>query len=56
MRVSDFIRELKNYRQDQKIEIECPNGLMVDPRIKVQHENPMDPFSKPTGYVVTWRD
>jgi hypothetical protein len=56
MTVAELIRELSSYQQDKEIEIECPNGLMVRPRIKRYCETMAD-IGKPTkSYVVTWRD
>jgi hypothetical protein len=57
MKLSQFIRELSNYQQDREIEIECPNGLMVDPRIKIGRINPYnDGFGPVESYVISWRD
>jgi hypothetical protein len=56
MTIGELIRELSNYPKDKEIEIECPNGLLVRPRIKVMRES-LSAFSEPVkSYVITWQD
>lgn len=56
MKISELIRKLRNYDRNKEIQIECPNGLMVQPRVKRYIETMAD-IGKPTkSYVVTWRD
>jgi hypothetical protein len=55
MTIGALVRELKGYPQDVEIEIECPNGMLVDPKIKFIHEDSMNPCSKVLGYVLTGR-
>jgi len=54
MKMKDFIMMCLNYHLDMDVEIECPNGLLVEPSIKIKHEYPMNPFSPVVGYVVSW--
>jgi hypothetical protein len=56
MEVKDLIRELKTYSLGKKIEIECPNGLLVNPKIKVIHLRQWDMGSPIISYVITWQD
>jgi len=57
MKVKDFIVELQNNcQEDLDINIECPNGLLVKPQIKVDHEVRCNPFSPKVGYVISWRN
>ena len=56
MKMKDFAFDCAQYQRDLDVEIECPNGFMVSPKIKLKHENPMNPFSPVVGYVVSWRD
>ncbi len=56
MKIRDLCNMLEEYCQEDEIEIECPNGLLVDSIIKARHEPKMAIFTKPVGYVISWRD
>ena len=54
MNTKDLIKALQRIspdKQDLPIRIECPNGLMVEPKIKLQFADPMDIFSKKAKVV-----
>jgi hypothetical protein len=54
--IGQLIRELSWYPKDKEIEIECPNGLLVRPRIKVMRDS-LFAFKYPVkSYVITWQD
>ena len=55
MTIGQLIRDLNCYPKDREIEIECPNGLLVEPSIKRISENPLDPCSAVISYVITWQ-
>ena len=51
------LHQLAQNKQDLPVRIECPNGLMVEPKIKMEFANPKDLFSKKAkvvGLVLTW--
>lgn len=57
--VNDFIKELQSISEDKRelpIIIQCPNGLEVEPRIKMKFENYGSPLlgDKLESMVVTW--
>jgi hypothetical protein len=56
MKIESLINVLQNLSPGREIEIECPNGLLVDPSIKRIRENPMDPSSKLLSYVISWQN
>ena len=56
MKRNDLIRMLRGLRNDLDIKIECPNGLLVNPSIKIMRKNPLDIFSEPECLVLSWRD
>jgi len=61
MTVNEFILELQSISTDKKelpIIIQCPNGLEVEPKIKMKFENYGSPLlgDKLEAMVITWRD
>lgn len=56
MTIKEFIKVLRNYPQNAEIEIECPNGLLVEPKIKNNYVVDYDTTCGIIGYVVSWRD
>jgi hypothetical protein len=55
VRIDKLITLLEGYPKDAEIQIECPNGLLVDPKVLNIHEKDFDFSSKITGYVLGWR-
>lgn len=55
MKIEQLIRLLKTYPLDQEIEIECPNALLVEPKIKNYRED-LTNWNKPLKYVISWRE
>jgi len=61
MTVNEFILELQSISTDKKelpIIIQCPNGLEVEPKIKMKFENYGSPLlgDKLEAILITWRD
>jgi len=56
MTIGELVRELKGYPMDKDIEVECPNGMTVSPRIKYRRAKLYDSSSAVTGYIITWRE
>lgn len=55
MTVGEFIRDLQAYPLDMLIEIECPNGLLVEPQVKYVRETPFVYNSAIKSLVLTGR-
>ena len=58
MKVKSLIAELKNLNQDKEVKLECPNGLLVDPKIKnhLLERYPVNYSQKNIKeYVLTWQ-
>jgi hypothetical protein len=54
MTVKQLIRSLNSLQQDKNIEVECPNGLLVDPDIKYFRQNPFDGDKFALKYIITY--
>jgi hypothetical protein len=58
--INDFIKELQRISEDKRnlpLVIDCPNGLEVNPVIKMRWDNPMEMLEKqPDKMVITWKD
>lgn len=57
--INDFIKELESISEDKKklpLIIQCPNGLEVEPQIKMKFENYGNPLlgDKLEAMVITW--
>lgn len=60
MTVNEFIKKLQNISEDKKklpILIVCPNGLEVEPSIKMKFENYGSPLlgDKLEAIIITWK-
>ena len=60
MTVNEFIKKLERISEDKKelpILIVCPNGLEVEPQIKMKFENYGSPLlgDKIEAMVITWQ-
>jgi hypothetical protein len=61
MTVNDFIKELQMISSDKResdIRITCPNGLEVEPKIKMKFENFGSPLlgDEFECMIITWQD
>lgn len=61
MTINEFIKELQSISEDKRelpLIIQCPNGLEVEPKIKMKFENYGSPLmgDKLEAMVITWRD
>lgn len=61
MSIDGFIRKLKMISPDKRklpLHIQCPNGLLTEPNIKMVHQNVESPYvgDEITSMVITWRD
>lgn len=61
MTVNEFIIELQSISSEKKelpIIIQCPNGLEVEPKIKMKFENYGSPLlgDKLEAMLITWKD
>jgi len=59
--INDFIQELQQVSEDKRklpLIIQCPNGLEVEPTIKMKFENYGSPIlgDKLEAMVISWRD
>jgi hypothetical protein len=56
--IDDFIKVLQSISEDKRklpLVIDCPNGLEVDPKIKMRWDDPMQIMNKqPDKMVITW--
>lgn len=60
MTIDKFIKELQLISEDKRklpLIIQCPNGLEVEPKIKMKFENYGSPLlgDKLEAMVITWR-
>lgn len=58
MNTNDFIKQLQNISADKRelpLVIECPNGMLVEPKIKMDIENPFTKEQKVKQMVICWR-
>jgi hypothetical protein len=55
MNTLDLIKQLQSLKQRMPIEIECPNGLLVEPKIKMRREHLDNPKSPVVAYVIDWK-
>lgn len=61
MTVNDFIKELQTIsdtKRELPVIIQCPNGLEVEPKVKMKFEDYGHPILGDTleAMVVTWED
>jgi hypothetical protein len=58
--IDDFIKELQHISEDKRklpLVIQCPNGLLTSPSIKMMWDNSMETFQHgPDKMIITWRD
>lgn len=58
--IDDFIKELQRISEEKRnlpLVIQCPNGELTTPRIKMVWDNPLEMLEKsPDKMIITWRD
>lgn len=58
--IDDFIKELQRISEEKRklpLVIQCPNGELTSPSIKMLWDNQMDVFEKgPDKMIISWRD
>lgn len=58
--IDDFIKELQMISKDKRslpLVIQCPNGELTSPSIKMMWDNQMEIFEKsPDKMIISWRD
>ena len=56
--INDFIKELQMISEEKRnlpLVIDCPNGLEVEPKIKMRWSNQYDMFVEPPDkMVISW--
>ena len=58
--IDDFIKELQRISEDKRklpLVIQCPNGEITSPSIKMMWDEPLMSLEKePDKMVISWRD
>jgi hypothetical protein len=58
--IDDFIKELQRISEEKRklpLVIQCPNGELTSPSIKMMWDEPLMVFEKgPDKMIITWRD
>jgi len=58
--IDDFIKELQRISENKRklpLVIQCPNGELTSPSIKMVWNNPMEMMEKePDKMIITWKD
>lgn len=58
--INDFIKELQRISEEKRelpLVIQCPNGELTSPSVKMMWNEPMEMFEKePDRMIITWRD
>jgi hypothetical protein len=58
--IDDFIKELQRISENKRklqLVIQCPNGELTSPSIKMMWDEPIEMFEKePDKMIITWRD
>lgn len=58
--IDDFIKELQRISEEKRklpLVIQCPNGELTSPSIKMMWDEPLMIFEKePDKMIITWRD
>jgi hypothetical protein len=58
--IDDFIKELQRISEEKRklpLVIQCPNGELTSPSIKMMWDEPLEMFEKePDKMIITWRD
>lgn len=58
--IDDFIKKLQRISEEKRklpLVIQCPNGELTTPSIKMVWDNPLEMLEKsPDKMIITWRD
>jgi len=58
--IDDFMKELQRISENKRklpLVIQCPNGELTSPSIKMMWDEPIEMFEKePDKMIITWRD
>jgi hypothetical protein len=58
--IDDFIKELQRISEEKRklpLVIQCPNGELTSPSIKMMWDEPLMMFEKePDKMIISWRD
>jgi hypothetical protein len=58
--IDDFIKDLQRISENKRklpLVIQCPNGELTSPSIKMMWDEPIEMFEKePDKMIITWRD
>jgi hypothetical protein len=58
--IDDFIKELKRISEDKRklpLVIQCPNGELTSPSIKMMWDNQMETFQHgPDKMIISWEN
>jgi hypothetical protein len=58
--IDDFIKELQRISENKRklpLVIQCPNGELTSPSIKMMWDEPLMMFEKePDKMIISWRD
>ena len=58
--IDDFIKELQRISEEKRklpLVIQCPNGELASPSIKMMWDEPLMMFEKePDKMIISWRD
>ncbi len=58
--IDDFIKELQRISENKRklpLVIQCPNGELTSPSIKMMWDEPIEMFEKePDKMIITWKD
>ena len=58
--IDDFIKELQRISEEKRklpLVVQCPNGEVTTPSIKMMWDDPMEMMSKPPDkMIISWRD
>jgi hypothetical protein len=58
--IDDFIKELQRISEEKRklpLVIQCPNGELTSPSIKMMWDEPLEMFEKePDKMIITWRN
>ena len=58
--IDDFIKELQRISEEKRnlpLVVQCPNGEVTTPSIKMMWDDPMEIMSKPPDkMIISWRD
>lgn len=58
--IDEFIKQLQRISEDKRklpLVIQCPNGELTSPKIKMNWDEPTEMLSKsPDKMIITWQD